>query len=308
MRALLAALGMAWLLLGSSAAAQTASLPGRLLFVKDGDLWVYQNGTAFQLATGGAWSQPTWSPDGASLAYVYRGTNFADIFVTDERGESQRRLTDSQSTILDNNDWNLRPAWSPDGAQIAFVSDHASNLPVLWLMNAVDGTGRRQIGTPGLQEEAIDAIAWSPDGEQLAVTAYNDPGPSQVALVPLATTGRPVGRVLTTTPGGALDPAWSPDGAWLAYAGHEGASLEVHVLKTDGSGEQRLTQDGFLARAPVWSPDGRHLAYLSSRSGYFEVWVVDLHLDPTGTWTVSRPRQLTQDLHVDAGSGLSWGP
>jgi TolB protein len=308
MRVLLAALGVALLLLGGTAAAQTESLPGRLLFVKDGDLWVYQHGATFQLATGGTWSQPTWSPDGANLAYVYRGTNFADIFVTDERGESQRRLTDSQSTILDNNDWNLRPVWSPDGTRIAFVSDHASTFPVLWLMNAADGTGRRQIGTPGLQEEAVDAIAWSPDGEQLAITLYNEPGPSQVALVPLTTTGRPVGRVLTTTPGGALDPAWSPDGAWLAYAGRDGGAVEVYVVKPDGSGEQPLIHDGFLARAPVWSPDGRHLAYLSSRSGYFEVWVIDLQLDAADVWTVSRPRQLTQDVHVDAGSGLSWGP
>src|SRR6266850_2220430 len=111
MRALLVALGL--LLLSSTATAQTESLPGRLLLVKDGDPWVWQGGGARQLATGGTWSQPRWSPDGTSLAYVYRGTNFADIFVTDERGETTKRLTDSQSTVLENNDWNLRPSWSP---------------------------------------------------------------------------------------------------------------------------------------------------------------------------------------------------
>jgi len=304
-----AALLLALLLLSSTpATAQTEQLSGRLLFVKDGDLWVWQTGTPRQLATGGSWSQPTWSPDGANLAYVYRGTNFADIFVTDQRGETQTRLTDSQSTILENNDWNLRPAWSPDGKQIAFVSDRASTFPVLWLMNAADGTGRRALPTPGFQEEAVDTIAWSPDGAQLAVTWYAEPGPSQIALVPMATTGRPQVRVLTGAPGGALDPSWSPDGAWLAYAGHDGLALELHAVQPDGNGEQRLTQDGFLARSPAWSPDGRHIAYLSSKTGFFEVWVVDVQPDGSGAWTVSRPRQLTQDLHVDAGSGLSWGP
>ncbi len=273
MRVVLAALSLAMLLLGGTASAQPNALPGRLLFVKDGDLWVYQNGSANQLGAGGTWSQPAWAPDGASLAYVYRGTNFADIFVTDERGEAQRRLTDSQSTILENNDWNLRPSWSPDGKLIAFVSDRASAFPVLWLMNAVDGSAGRALATP------------------------------------LTTNGRELGRVLTNSPGGALDPAWSPDGTWLAYAGHDGVSLELHAVKPDGSGDQRLTQDGFFARSPVWSPDGRHIAYVSSRSGYFEVWAIDVQLDASGTsWIASKPRQLTQDLHVDASSGLSWGP
>jgi len=308
MRLLLAVLVAALAMLGGgTATAQTEQLPGRLLFIKDGDLWVYQNGSANPLGTGGTWSQPSWSPDGSSLAYVYRGTNFADIFVTDERGESQRRLTNSQSTILENNDWNLRPTWSPDGTVIAFVSDRASNLPVLWAMNAEDGGARRQLATPGLREDSVDSMAWSPDGSRLAITLFNDPGPSQIALVPLGTT-RLQSQMLTDSTGGALDPAWSPDGAWLAYAGHDGANLEIHVVRPDGSGEQRLTQDGFLARSPVWSPDGRHVAYLSSHTGYFEVWAIDLQVDGNGLWTASKPRQLTQELHVDAGSGLSWGP
>jgi len=305
----LVALVATLLAMASTAAAQTDSLPGRLLFVKDGDLWIYQSGTASPLGTGGTYSQPAWSPDGASLAYVYRGNNFADIFVTDDRGENQRRLTNSQSTVLENNDWNLRPTWSPDGSVIAFVSDRATTFPVLWAINAEDGSGRRQLITPGLRQDAVDSIAWSPDGTQLAVTLYNEPGPTQIALVPLGTANpRTQSQTLTATQGGALDPAWSPDGSWLAYAGHDGANTEIHVVRPDGSGQQQLTHDGFLARSPVWSPDGRHLAYLSSHSGYFEVWAIDLNVDGNGVWTASRLRELTQELHVDAGSGLSWGP
>jgi len=305
MRVLLAALAI--LALASTASAQSAELPGRILFVKDGDLWVWQAGGAQQLATGGTWSQPTWAPSGGGLAYVYKGQNFADIFVTDDQGQAPQRLTNSQSTTLENNDWNLRPTWSPDGKLIAFVSDKATTFPVLWLMNAADGSGRHPLATPGLQEEAVDSLAWSPDGSQLAATFYNEPGPSQIALIPLTTNGRQTGRMLTTAVGGALDPAWAPDGSWLAYAGHDGTSLEVRAVHPDGSGDQALTQDGFYARAPVWGPDGRRLAYLSSRTGYFELWVVDILSDGTKL-IASTPRQLTQDLHIDAASGLSWGP
>src|SRR5882672_1916769 len=72
-------------------------VPGRIVFVNDGDLWVLDGSGARPLATGGSFSQPSWSPDGTGLAYVYKGTNFADIFVTDERGQNQVRLTNSAS-------------------------------------------------------------------------------------------------------------------------------------------------------------------------------------------------------------------
>lgn len=308
-RARMVVVALALLTISSPASAQTASdqLAGRIVFIKDGDLWVYQQGDARQLASGGTWSQPAWSPVGGSLAYVYRGTNFADIFVTDDQGQNQQRLTDSQSTILENNDWNLRPAWSPDGKLIAFVSDRTTTFPVLWLINS-DGSSRRQLATPGIVEEAVDTLAWSPDGSQLAATVFNDPGPSQIALIPLTTNGRQSGRIITNSAAGALDPAWTPDGSWLAYAGHDGTSLELRAVHPDGTGDQQLTYDGSLNRSPAWSPDGKRVAYLSSRTGYFELWLAEISADANGNLVASRQRQLTRDLHIDAASGLSWGP
>jgi TolB protein len=293
----------------SAGVAQGTNVAGRILFVKDGDLWILDGAGARALATGGTFSQPSWAPDGAGLAYVYRGTNFADIFVTDDQGQNQKRLTNSQSTILDNNDWNFRPAWSPDGTLIAYVSDKSSTFPVLWLMSAIDGSGRHAMATPGLpQQEAADAIAWSPDGSQLAITLFNEPGPTQIALVPTTATGRPQGRILTDLPPGALDPAWAPDGSWLAFAGHDGFAVEAYAARPDGTSVTRLTSDGVLARSPAWSPDGRQIAYLSNKTGYFEVWLVDVQADETGALVAANPpRQLTQDLHLDATSGLSWG-
>lgn len=290
----------------TASAQSSASLPGRILFVKDGDLWVQDASGARQLATGGTFSQPTWSPDGTGLAYVYRGTNFADIFVTDDHGQNQVRLTNSASSILDNTDWNFRPTFSPDGKLIAFVSDKTSTFPTLWLMNAADGSGRRALATPGLQQEDVDSLAWSPDGSQLAVTLFNEPGPTQIALVPVGT-GRQLGRILTDLPGGALDPAWSPDGSWLGFAGRDGFAVEMYAVRPDGTSLTRLTSEGQMARSPSWSPDGKRLAFLSNKTGFFEVWVVDVEADASGALVASPPRQLTQDLHVDAVSGLSWG-
>jgi TolB protein len=238
---------------------------------------------------------------------VYRGNNFADVFVTDDQGQSQTRLTNSQSTVLDNNDWNLRPTFSPDGQTIAFVSDKTSALPTLSAMSAADGSGRHALPTPGLQEEDVDSMSWSPDGSQLAVTWYVDPGPSQIALVPLSTNGRQPGRLLTNLSGGALDPAWAPDGSWVAFAGRDGYAVDIYAVQPDGSASTRLTNDGLLERSPAWSPDGRHLAFLSNKTGYYEIFEIDLETDASGGLRASSPTQLTTDLRVDAASGLAWG-
>jgi TolB protein len=309
MRALawVAMVAMLSLLPAATAAATPEAIPGRILFVKDGDLWLLDATGPHQLATGGTFSQPSWAPDGASLVYVYRGTNFADIFVTDDQGQDQVRLTNSQSTVLDNNDWNLRPAFSPDGQLIAFVSDRASMFPTVQVMNAVDGSGRHTLPTPGLQEEAVDALAWSPDGSQLAMTVFNEPGPTQIALLPVNPTGRQIGRLLTNVAGGALDPTWAPDGNWLAFAGHDASAIEICAIRPDGSSMTRLTTDGLLARSPAWSPDGHHIAYLANKNGYFEIFEIDVSMDDSGALVSSPVRQLTTDLHLDAPSGLSWG-
>ncbi len=302
-------LGLLLVLIPAARAVADDGIPGRILFIKDGDLWLLDASGPHQLATGGAFTQPNWAPDGSSLAYVYRGNNFADIFVTDDQGQNQTRLTNSQSTILDNNDWNLRPAFSPDGQTIAFVSDRNSALPTLWLINP-DGTGRRALATPGLQADDVDALSWSPDGNQLAFTMFNEPGPTQIGVLALPSGGRQQARALTTQAGGALDPAWSPDGNWLAFAGHDGLALEIYAMQpadTDSPPATRLTSDGLLARSPVWSPDGQHIAYLSNKTGNYEIFEIDISTDASGALVASQPRQLTKDLHVDAGSGLSWG-
>ena len=285
----------------------TNRLPGRLLFIKDGNLWDYQNGAAHEVAVGNTFRQPRWSPDGSRFAYVYRGTNFSDIFVGVADGSSHTRLTSSQARIIEDNDWNFRPTWSPDGRQIAYVTDTASVNPTLWVMNAADGSGRRAVRSADFVQEAVDELSWSPDGAWLAMTLFSGPGPSQVALVSMAAGQRVSGRVLTQHANGALDPAWSPDGAWLAYVGREGRAVNLYVARPDGTGTQKLTASG-VVRAPAWSPDGKHLAFLSAQTGAFEVWVIDVAAEEAGTLKVSAPRQVTRELSLDAISGVTWGP
>jgi TolB protein len=273
-------------------------LSGKLLFVKEGNVWLWSEGRARQLTTGGSWRQPQWSPDATEIAYVHRGTNFSEIFVMNADGGNNRRLTTSQSSLLTDNDWVFRPTWSPNGSQLAYVSDSESYNPTVWLMNK-DGSGKRELLHASELQEAADVLSWAPDGKRLAVTAFG----REFSQILLVEPGRPAVQVLTQTPRGALDPAWSPDGTTLAYAARDGGRMDVRLRRLDESAEIEVSRGG-LARAPAWSPDGRHLAYLSARGGSFELYVVDVAADGL---SVQNERQLTRDLNVDAPSGISWG-
>jgi len=273
---------------------------GKILYVREGNLWVWEAGEVRQLTTGGTWRQPSLSPDGTEIAYAYWEQNFADLFTMASDGTNSRRLTRGQSVVVGDSDWSIRPAWSPDGSQIAFLSDVTTYLPVLWIMNK-DGSGRRQIMTPASNLESADAIAWGPDGKRLAVTAFTARDPSQIYLIDVT---RGATERFTSHAQGAFDPAWSPDGNSIAYIGRESGRGELWLRRVDGSAEAHFGKLPFV-RSPAWSPDGRNLAVLSAQGGNFELWLGTVRTEGD-TLQFGEFRQLTRDGGVDAVSGLSW--
>lgn len=124
------------------------------------------------------------------------------------------------------------------------------------------GLGRLVTKCSGCLE--VEYIAWSPDGSQLAlgVTSYGTPSSLDGLHVIDVATRRD--RQLTGGPGGGwVDPAWSPDGQWIAY--ESGRASTIGLVKADGS--QRATLDTHLMqflRSPTWSPDGTRIAFVAS--------------------------------------------
>ena len=106
----------------------------------------------------------------------------------------------------------------------------------------------------------------------------------------------------------SYDPAFSPDGRWLAFAARAGAGTDIFVMPAAGGTAARLTTLG-SARAPAFAPDGRSLAFLALAAGAtsFDLWVAGLQLDAAGALTAGQPRQITRDMHLDADSGVAWG-
>jgi TolB protein len=84
---------------------------------------------------------------------------------------------------------------------------------------------------------------------------------------------------LPTAPEGARYPAWSPDGAHIAY-GTNGGSWPIYIANADGSNLVRLTTDTLQKEMPRWSPDGRQLVFARVLNRVFQLFVINA--DGTG--------------------------
>jgi TolB protein len=278
--------------------------PGKILYVRDGNLWLWQGGNSRQFSEGGTWFQPSFSPDGKEVAYVYWTNNFSDVFVMAADGSSTRRLTRGQSASLPDNSWAFRPVWSPDGSRLAYASDASSWFPQLWLM-AKDGSGRRQVALSTFEQDSwVDTLSWDPSGTRLAVTgAPTMRDISQIYLVDLT---KSTSEKLTSHANGAIDPAFSPDGLAIAYIGRAASQGELWIRSVDGKQTARTDKLPYV-RAPAWSPDGKSLAVLAPQNGAFEIFIMSVRSTATG-FELGDPRALTRDGAVDPTSGLTWAP
>jgi tricorn protease len=84
-------------------------------------------------------------------------------------------------------------------------------------------------------------------------------------------------RNLTNAPGSAeRDPAWSPDGKWLAYLSDASGEYELHIRAQNGLGKVtklKLGNTPSFYYNPTWSPDGKRIAYQDKR---LNVWIIDV--------------------------------
>lgn len=196
---------------------------------------------------------PSLSPDGTRVAYAMSvGQNDLDLVIADlENGESTK--------VTEGPDLDNQPVWSPDGEQIAFVSNREGANPIgIFVMNA-DGTNVRHV--TDLPAQAFSPLGgWSPDGSKIVYGAELDDGARAIQVVDVES-----GDVesLTNHSGEEANPVWSPNGERIAFHSDRPApqNLEVFVMNADGEEIQAATNVQGPALFPSWAPDGQWLAF-----------------------------------------------
>jgi TolB protein len=194
------------------------------------------------------------------IAYVTKAANRYNLWVADSDGENAQSALASGEPIIS-------PAWSANGAQLAYVS-FESRKPVVYVHEVASGKRRLIANFRG----SNSAPAWSPDGRTLAVTLSRDGG-SQLYTID-ANGGEP--RRLTQSAGIDTEPIYSPDGRSIFFVSDRGGAPQIYRMPAGGGNPERVTFTGGYNISPALSPDGRWLAYISRISGAFKLQVMEL--------------------------------
>lgn len=203
------------------------------------------------------------------IAYVSQNGGRHQLWVADADGENAQIALTSAEPIIS-------PAWSPNGAELAYVSFEARK-PVIYRHEIASGRRRLLASFRG----SNSAPAWSPDGRQVMATLTFG-GSSQIYSLD-ASGGTP--QRVTQTSGIDTEPAFTPDGRLVYFVSDRGGSPQIYRMTPTGQEVTRVTFDGNYNISPTISPDGRWMAFVSRISGAFKLRIMELATGTINTLT-----------------------
>jgi Tol biopolymer transport system component len=220
-------------------------------------LWVARPGEEPRLVSD-RWTMWSWSPTGARLVAL------------DVDGQRLSVVDVAAGTTIDlgevHGDVTSVPVWSPDGTRLVYGARGGTISSV----DVDSGEPSVLVELPDDDLDSVDGIAWSPDGQVVAI--FNDINEGDGRLYLVNADGSDVRVLLDDVDLWGV--TWSPDGARLAYVKHAGPASVILTLTRDGGPPTLLTEapagecagfNGCGSPPLVWSPDGSRIAL---RLGY----------------------------------------
>jgi Tol biopolymer transport system component len=198
---------------------------------------------------------PSFSPDGASIAYSGDVDGTPHLFISAIDGSSERQLTNGEGG-------EGQPSWSPDGKRIAFTSVRKRGI---WL---VDPSGGEPVRVTAFGSRA----SWSSDGKEIAFqssedieygwNAYEALPPSSIWIVDVQSR-KTIALTKPANPsGGHGAPSWRRDGNRLTFSSCDHESCGIFTIARDGSGVTEIARDPRRLASPVFAADGRNVYYV----------------------------------------------
>ena len=245
--------------------------------------WVNRQGEVIRAleAPAGEYMAPRLSPDGQYVAVENLSRQDYNV-----RIQVYNTEPNSGSLIpLAMEGHNSFPAWSPDGKEIAFRSRRSEGSGIF--CRAADASTPAELRVPNTPSGAkLEPYSWSREGNLLACMSRGG-----VLIVDMGTLDKR--RPFLNTGHRKSNPAFSPDGRWLAYSSKESGQPEVYLQECINGGQLKPVSSGG-GKGPVWSRDGRELFYLSDR----DMMVVKITTEPR--LSIGTPEKLFTNSYVGA--------
>ena len=206
------------------------------------------------------------SNTGQRALFEFRG----EIFTVPKEKGSWRNLTNSSGVA------NRTPVWSPKGDKVAWFADESGEYQLV----TADQNGQNQRSYPLPNHTFYYTPEWSNDGKHLTYTDtdYN------IWFIDL---NSGIAKVVDTDtyahPNRTLNPVWSPDSKWIAYAKQLDSHFKAIFVYNISSGQRLQLTDGMAdAISPQWDANGKYLYFLASTDyGLASGWLDMSSYDPT---------------------------
>jgi hypothetical protein len=300
------------------------TVPGTLVYAKDGNIWVQSNGDAKQLTTNGNDSMPSFSEDGTAVYFVRtrrvdgmwpvngRPTRYQmdvpSIMRIGLDGSNETQILDGKVDPPGRYRWMgfiQGPVVSPDGRTIAMSSDLPDPTSSDVTLKLLDLKSKK-ISNPKLPQVpplGHQDPAWRPDGRLLAYVRNDRDGAKGAPRIFAYSPSTKKTKAISGP--GYLHPSWSPDGKYIAATATSSFGTNVVILDAaTGAEVAQLTDDG-QSWGPAWSPAGNQVAFLHVAGQVIDLRMVQLD-GSAPAWKLSDPIDLTSSAGLDGVSKPDW--